>query len=147
MTIGNLVEIYTPAMTKVRVNMIDNEDYLYDGLAKDMPAGFFKWNIRRLSLIEDKMIISVKSSNCNKEEYNEELKVFDLKSCVWLDNSIKYIVKYQDDNEDGVKIPQTLRALEKELWNESLIDKISVKNGYIMLYIKDTRENVMEKRG
>lgn len=147
MTIGNLVEIYTPAMTKVRINMVDNEDYLYDGLAKDMPAGFFKWNIRRLSLIEDKMIISVKSSNCNKEEYNEELKVFDLKSCVWLDNSIKYIVKYQDDNEDGVKIPQTLRALEKELWNESLIDKISVKNGYIMLYIKDTRENVMEKRG
>lgn len=147
MTIGNLVEIYTPAMTKVRINMVDNEDYLYDGLAKDMPAGFFKWNIRRLSLIEDKMIISVKSSNCNKEEYNEELKVFDLKSCVWLDNSIKYIVKYQDDNEDGVKIPQTLRALEKELWNESLIDKISVKNGYIMLYIKDTRENVTEKRG
>lgn len=146
MTIGNLVEIYTPAMTKVKINMVDNEDYLYDGLAKDMPAGFFKWNIRRLSLIEDKMIISVKSSNCNKEEYNEELKVFDLKSCVWLDNSIKYIVKYQDDNEDGVKIPQTLRALEKELWNESLIDKISVKNGYIMLYIKDTRENVMEKR-
>lgn len=147
MTIGNLVEIYTPAMTKVRINMVDNEDYLYDGLAKDMPAGFFKWNIRRLSLIEDKMIISVKSSNCNKEEYNEELKVFDLKSCVWLDNSIKYIVKYKDDSEDGVKIPQTLRALEKELWNESLIDKISVKNGYIMLYIKDTRENVMEKRG
>lgn len=147
MTIGNLVEIYTPAMTKVRINMADNEDYLYDGLAKDMPAGFFKWNIRRLSLIEDKMIISVKSSNCNKEEYNEELKVFDLKSCVWLDNSIKYIVKYKDDSEDSIKIPQTLRALEKELWNESLIDKLSVKNGYILLYIKDTRENVKVKRG
>lgn len=147
MTIGNLVEIYTPAMTKVRINMVDNEDYLYDGLAKDMPAGFFKWNIRRLSLIEDKMIISVKSSNCNKEEYNEELKVFDLKSCVWLDNSIKYIVKYKDDSEDSIKIPQTLRALEKELWNESLIDKLSVKNGYILLYIKDTRENVKVKRG
>lgn len=147
MTIGNLVEIYTPAMTKVRINMADNEDYLYDGLAKDMPAGFFKWNIRRLSLIEDKMIISVKSSNCNKEEYNEELKVFDLKSCVWLDNSIKYIVKYKDDSGDSIKIPQTLRALEKELWNESLIDKLSVKNGYILLYIKDTRENVKVKRG
>lgn len=146
MTIGNLVEIYLSAKDNVNICMADSQDYLYDGMAKDVPSGFYKWMIKRVSLEKDKLLITVRSANVSKEEYNEELTVFDLKSCIWLDNTIRYIIRYKDDSDEVLnKMPQTLRALEKEVWNESLIDKLLVKEDYIVLAINDTRENVIDK--
>ena len=67
---------------------------------------------------------------------------------MWLDNNIRYVVKYKDDSEEGVskRLPQTLRALERELWNESMLDKLLIKEDYIILAINDTRENVKAKK-
>lgn len=146
MIVGNLVEIYLSAKENVMIKMADSQDYLYDGLAKDVPLGFFKWGIKRVSLESEKLLISVRGSNNVKEDYNEELKIFDLKACTWLDSSIRYVTHYKDDSDDVLtKVPQTLRALEKEIWNESLIDKLIVKDDHIVLMINDTRENVLDK--
>lgn len=148
MTIGNLVEIYLSAKDNVVISMTENQDYLYDGMAKDVPSGFYKWSIKRVCLDKGKLLILVRGSTPSKEDYNEELTVFDLKSCMWLDNNIRYVVKYKDDSEEDVskRLPQTLRALERELWNESMLDKLLIKEDYIILAINDTRENVKAKK-
>lgn len=141
MTVGNIVEIYLMAKDKVKIFGLDTKGHLFDGLAKDVPPGFYNWYIKRLSLEDDILVISARASSNIQNDYNEDLSVFDLKSCTWLDNNLKYVIKYKDTSADEIT-PQTLRTLDKELYNNALLDKFIIKDGYIVLSINDTKENI-----